>query len=124
MCNNNDTFDKSPAPHCYLYETIALIGGKWKPVVLWYLYQHGILRYSDLQKQIPNITPKMLSQVLKDLIYDGLVNKKMYTQLPPKVEYFLTDSGKSLMPILNEMDNWGKNNNYIICCKSKKTNDI
>ncbi len=100
---------------CYVSGTISLIGGKWKPVVLWYLHKHEILRYSDLQKHIPNITPKMLSQVLKNLIYDGLVSKKMYTQIPPKVEYSLTNSGRSLMPILDEMYIWGKSNKDIIC---------
>ncbi|MDR0485038.1 MAG: helix-turn-helix transcriptional regulator [Alphaproteobacteria bacterium] len=111
---NND----NKAECCYVSKTISLIGGKWKPVVLWYLYQNKVLRYSDLQKFIPSITPKMLSQVLKDLISDGLASKKIYTQIPPKVEYSLTPSGESLMPILDEMYKWGEKNKTIIC-KSK-----
>ncbi|MDR2008361.1 MAG: helix-turn-helix transcriptional regulator [Alphaproteobacteria bacterium] len=103
---------------CYVSKTISLIGGKWKPVVLWYLYQHKVLRYSDLAKYIPEITPKMLSTVLKDLIVDGLASKKIYTQIPPKVEYTLTQSGESLMPILDEMYKWGEKNIEAIC-KSK-----
>ena len=118
MKENSTDSDKS----CYVSKTISLIGGKWKPVVLWYLHQHIILRYSDLAKHIPNITPKMLSQVLKDLIADGLVSKKMYTQIPPKVEYSLTESGKSLMPILDEMYKWGEENKDLICgCNKEKT---
>ncbi len=118
MKENSTDSDKS----CYVSKTISLIGGKWKPVVLWYLHQHIILRYSDLAKHIPNITPKMLSQVLKDLIADGLVSKKMYTQIPPKVEYSLTESGKSLMPILDEMYKWGEENEDLICgCNKEKT---
>ena len=93
--------------HCAMDITMDFIGGKWKTVVLWYL-RKGKKRFSELRKLIPNITEKMLSLQLKSLENDGLIGRKIYPQVPPKVEYFLTDFGKSLIPMLEEIAKWGR----------------
>lgn len=93
--------------HCAMDVTMRFIGGKWKTVVLWYLRKDK-KRFSELKRLIPNITEKMLSLQLKDLENDGLVGRKVYAEIPPRVEYFLTDFGKSLMPMLEEIAKWGR----------------
>lgn len=93
--------------HCAMDITMDYIGGKWKTVVLWYLRKDK-KRFSELRRLIPNITEKMLSLQLKDLENDGLVKKKIYREVPPKVEYFLTDFGKTLIPMLEEIAKWGR----------------
>ena len=94
--------------HCAMDVTMNYIGGKWKTIVLWYLRKDK-KRFSELRRLIPNITEKMLSLQLKDLENDGLVSRKLYAEVPPKVEYFLTDFGKSLIPMLEEIARWGRN---------------
>ena len=94
--------------HCAMDITMHYIGGKWKTVVLWYLRKEK-KRFSELRRLIPNITEKMLSLQLKDLERDGIVGRKIYPEVPPKVEYFLTDFGKSLIPMLDEIARWGRN---------------
>jgi DNA-binding HxlR family transcriptional regulator len=94
--------------HCAMDITMSFIGGKWKTVVLWYLRKDK-KRFGELKKLIPNITEKMLSLQLKDLENDGIVGRKMYAEIPPRVEYFLTDFGKSLIPMLEEIARWGRN---------------
>jgi DNA-binding HxlR family transcriptional regulator len=93
--------------HCAMDVTMDYIGGKWKTVVLWYL-RSDKKRFSELRKLIPNITEKMLSLQLKDLENDGLVTRKIYPEVPPKVEYYLTDFGKTLIPMLEEIAKWGR----------------
>jgi DNA-binding HxlR family transcriptional regulator len=93
--------------HCAMDVTMKYIGGKWKTVVLWYLRKDR-KRFSELRRHIPNITEKMLSLQLKDLENDGIIGRKLYAEVPPKVEYFLTDFGKSLIPMLEEIASWGR----------------
>lgn len=93
--------------HCAMDITMDYIGGKWKTVVLWYLRKNK-KRFSELKRLIPNITEKMLSIQLKDLENDGLVERKIYPEVPPKVEYQLTDFGKTLIPMLEEIALWGR----------------
>ncbi|SKA77804.1 transcriptional regulator, HxlR family [Caloramator quimbayensis] len=93
---------------CTFEITIDLIGGKWKPLIIWHLGTKGTLRFNELKKLLPNATQKMLTQQLRELESDKLINRKVYPQVPPKVEYSLTDIGKSLMPILSMMCDWGK----------------
>ena len=88
--------------------TIDLIGGKWKSLILWHLSQKGILRFNELRKLIPHITQKMLTQQLRELEVDQLVERKVYPQVPPKVEYSLTEFGKSLLPVLCTLCEWGE----------------
>ena len=93
---------------CSFDITMDLIGGKWKPVIIWHLGTRGTKRFSELKKLLPHITQKMLTQQLRELENDGLVERKVYPQVPPKVEYSLTDLGESLMPILRMMCDWGE----------------
>lgn len=89
--------------------TISLIGGKWKMIIMFWLWKKEIMRYGELKRSVEGITHKMLSNQLKELERDELVNRKEYPQVPPKVEYSLTEKGKSLMPILQAMCEWGHN---------------
>jgi len=94
--------------HCSMELTLDVIGGKWKPLILWHL-REDTLRFSELRRKLLHITQKMLTQQLRALEASGLVNRLIYTQIPPKVEYSLTDAGKSLLPILKTMSQWGLN---------------
>lgn len=87
--------------------SLDVMGGKWKPLIL-YLLQKETLRFSELQKKIDNITQKMLAQQLRELEADGVVNRKVYPEVPPKVEYSLTKHGKTLIPMLLTMEKWGR----------------
>lgn len=87
--------------------TMKIIGGKWKMHILFILWKLEVQRYGELKKNIEYITHKMLSTQLKELEADGLVHREEYPQIPPKVEYSLTEKGKSLMPLLHEMCLWG-----------------
>lgn len=94
---------------CEIELTLAIIGGKWIPLILWHLGTKGTKRFSELKKLMPSVTQKMLTQQLRDLEKNGMVHRKIYQQVPPKVEYSLTEQAKTLMPILESMDEWGKN---------------
>lgn len=87
--------------------TLEVIGGKWKTVILCHL-THGKKRTSDLKRLMPSITQKMLTQQLRELEADGIVKRIVYNQVPPKVEYELTEYGWSLKPILDSLCNWGE----------------
>jgi len=93
--------------HCALDVTMHVIGGKWKTIVLWYL-RKGSKRFSELRKLIPDITEKMLSMQLKQLEKDGLVSRKVFAEVPPRVEYTLTAHGRTLQPLLEEIAKWGR----------------
>ncbi|MDP4143056.1 MAG: helix-turn-helix domain-containing protein [Bacillota bacterium] len=92
---------------CTVELTLDIIGGKWKPLIIWHLGSLGTKRFSELKKLLPGITQKMLTQQLRELEADNMINRKVYPEIPPKVEYSLTNSGKSVMPILQEMCTWG-----------------
>ena len=92
---------------CPVEATIRLIGGKYKAVILWHL-MNSTLGYSELHRRMPKATDKMLAQQLRELEKDGLIHRKVYPVVPPRTEYSLTDFGKSLAPILEEMCNWGE----------------
>ena len=87
--------------------TLEVIGGKWKCVILCHL-THGKKRTSELKRLMPNITQKMLTQQLRELEEDGVINRIVYNQVPPKVEYELSEYGKSLEGILNSLCVWGE----------------
>ena len=93
---------------CSMELTLDLIGGKWKALILWHLGERT-LRFSELKKELPKITQKMFTQQLRELEASGLVNRFIYRQIPPKVEYSLTPVGKSLLPILETLCQWGVN---------------
>lgn len=92
---------------CFFELTLTVIGGKWKLVILYLLTRQGIMRFSDLRREISGVTERMLSKQLRELEQDGLVRREVYKQVPPKVEYSLTDLGCSLIPILMSMREWG-----------------
>ena len=105
---------------CYFQLAMMVIGGKWKPKVLFHLGQNKVVRFGALRRGVFGISEKMLIQSLKELEKDGLVNRKVYRQVPPKVEYSLTDIGKSFVPVLNSMFQWGQSYaSYLIAREDK-----
>lgn len=93
--------------NCPVSATLALIGGKYKALLLWHLTDKT-LRFNELRKLVPEATPKMLTQQLRELEADMLISRMVYPVVPPKVEYSLTERGKSLFPILSAMYDWGE----------------
>lgn len=91
---------------CPVAATLELIGGKYKALILWHL-SDGKLRFSELKRAIPNATPKMLTQQLRELESQDLIQRDVFPVVPPKVEYSLTTLGSSLMPLLIAMRDWG-----------------
>ena len=104
-----DTNQKSY--YCHFELTLDVIGGKWKPLILYYIGINEVLRYGELKRHIPNINERMLTRQLRDLEKDNLIKREVYREVPPKVEYSLTDRGKSLLPILHDLQIWGQNYN-------------
>jgi len=92
--------------NCPVSATLHLIGGKYKALILWHLMDRTI-RFSELRRLVPEATPKMLTQQLRELENDGLLIRTVYPVVPPKVEYSLTEKGESLRPILQSMFDWG-----------------
>ena len=90
---------------CPVETTLSLIGGKYKALILWHL-SAGTLRFSQLQKTV-TATPRMLTLQLRELENDGLISRTVYPEVPPRVEYAMTDLGRSLMPILTAIRDWG-----------------
>jgi len=104
---------------CPVSATLDLIGGKYKALILWHLSE-GTMRYNELRRQITGATAKMLTQQLRELEASDLIHRKAYAVIPPKVEYSLTELGKSLLPILVAMRDWGaeylKTQDLETCC--------
>jgi DNA-binding HxlR family transcriptional regulator len=94
--------------NCPVEATLDVIGGKWKAVILWHL-KGEIRRFGELRRLMPGITQKMLTQQLRELERDGLINRVVYAEVPPRVEYSLSAAGRSLDPVLKEMCQWGEN---------------
>jgi DNA-binding HxlR family transcriptional regulator len=94
--------------NCPVEAAIAVFGGKWKAVILWWLQQRT-WRFAELRRQIPEITEKMLTQQLRELEADGIVARRVYATVPPKVEYSLTSYGHSLKRALRAICDWGHN---------------
>jgi DNA-binding HxlR family transcriptional regulator len=92
---------------CPAEETLDLIEGRWKVLILWYLFP-GIKRFSELRRHLGGITQKILTQQLRQMERDGLIQRKVYAEVPPKVEYSLTPLGKSLRPVVSAMCKWGE----------------
>lgn len=104
---DTDPTDQEPdTAHCPVRTTLALIGGKYKVFILWALFE-GTLRFNQIQKAVPQANAKMLSQQLKELERDGLIDRKAYPVIPPRVEYSLTPLGQSLRPVLACIYRWG-----------------
>ncbi|ART74898.1 winged helix-turn-helix transcriptional regulator [Sutcliffiella horikoshii] len=94
--------------NCEKELTLSVIGGKWKMLILWHLGKEGTKRFGELKALMPGITQRMLVNQLRELEEDLIVKRVVYPVVPPKVEYSLTEQGRSLMPILDAMYNWGK----------------
>jgi len=92
---------------CTVAVTLEVIGGKWKALILWHL-SFKTLRFSQLQRRLSTITQKMLTQQLRELERDGLVFRQVYAEVPPRVEYSLTELGTTVVPLLEQMCQWGK----------------
>lgn len=94
---------------CPVTGMLQLIGGKWKPIIL-YCLRSETRRFGEISARIPILSRKVLTEQLKELERDGLVIRQQFNEIPPRVEYTLTELGKSLTPVLNEMEKWGMEN--------------
>ena len=103
--------------HGPVQATLNFIGGKYKALILWHLSE-GKLRFGELRQQVGDATPKVLTQQLRELESQELIHREVYPNIPPKVEYSLTDTGRSLMPVLKAMRDWGQ------CHLPKKSQNI
>ena len=92
--------------HCTVEASLDVIGGKWKPLILWALGDK-VLRFSELQKELPGVNAKMLTKQLRELEEDGVIQRTVYPEVPPRVEYAMTDFGRTLIPILQALCTWG-----------------
>ena len=102
-----DDADFSSTGYSY---TLSLISGKYKPIILYCLMEYEPVRFNEMQRYLGRIADKTLSQHLKELERDGLIHRKMYPEIPPKVEYSLTERGRSLMKVLDQLCTWGNEN--------------
>jgi DNA-binding HxlR family transcriptional regulator len=93
---------------CTIEYGFKRIGGKYKGRIIWYINSHGVLRFGELKRMIAGITTKMLTSTLRELEEDGLIHREVYHQVPPKVEYTLTDSGKELLPLIAQVITWAE----------------
>lgn len=103
---------------CSIRNALDVIGGKWKPVIVYYLLS-GTRRFGELRKCIPDATQKMLTQQLRELERDGIVARKVFHQVPPRVEYSLTQYGRTLKPVMTELCHWGKRHRARTVSKSQ-----
>ncbi|MFT3777386.1 MAG: helix-turn-helix domain-containing protein [Ottowia sp.] len=95
------------ATGCTVEATLDLIGGKWKGVILYRLLTEEVLRFNELRRLLPSITQRMLTNQLRELEGDGLIARKVYPEVPPKVEYRLTAYGQTLKPVIHALKKWG-----------------
>ena len=107
---NKENYMNSAQPYpcaCSIKATISVIGGKWKAVILYYLLNEGVHRFTELRRKVPGISEKILTQQLRDLERDGVIQRKVYPEVPPKVEYSITEYGETLRPLSIAMREWG-----------------
>ncbi|PLW91942.1 MAG: transcriptional regulator [Marinilabiliales bacterium] len=97
--------------YCPVDLTLSVIGGRWKGLIIWSLRQEAPLRFNELKKRLVTINDKMLSQTLKQLVEQDIIIRKSYNEIPPKVEYSLSETGIQLLPIFELMQEWGEKNN-------------
>ncbi|WP_372661197.1 winged helix-turn-helix transcriptional regulator [Cohnella sp.] len=99
----------SQCSQCPVEFTVNMVGGKYKLLILHQLSIHKVMRFNELRRQFPDITQRTLTRQLRELESDGLINRQVYSEIPPKVEYSLSETGESLYPILLQIENWGLN---------------
>ena len=92
---------------CHVGDALEIIVGKWKPMILLVLLQEGTKRFSDLKRKLPDISQKMLTQKLRELEEEGIIERIVYPEVPPRVEYSISEYGRSLEPLLDAMHSWG-----------------
>lgn len=95
---------------CPIRNVVARFGDKWSLLVLLVINEAGVVRFNELGRMIPDISTRVLSTTLKTLEADGLIDRKVYAQMPPKVEYTLTDTGRSLIPLIMQLTEWAQQN--------------
>ncbi|GAB3119805.1 helix-turn-helix domain-containing protein [Streptomyces calidiresistens] len=102
--------DKQPrrGPYvCGIDAALDVVGGKWKGLILWELSAHGVRRFAELRRGIPGVSEKMLTQHLREMEHDGLVTREVHAEVPPRVEYSLTEHGAALNAALDSLGEWG-----------------
>jgi DNA-binding HxlR family transcriptional regulator len=99
------TLDCSPG--CAVEATLSLIDGKWKGVVLYHLFEEEVLRFNEIKRRLPNVTQRMLTNQLRELEGDALIVRKIYPEVPPRVEYRLSERGRTLAPVIQALKGWG-----------------
>lgn len=110
---------------CPVETCLELISGKWKPRIIWKIYQNDVMRFNELQRAISgNITAKMLTQQLRRLESDGLIEREVHPVIPPKVEYRLSEFGRSLTPVLDAIAGWGVENNQEIVALLQQAEEV
>jgi DNA-binding HxlR family transcriptional regulator len=115
--------------HCPVEAAVAVIGGKWKTLILWKL-RDAPLRFSELQERLPIVTPRMLTKALRELAEDGIVGRTAHAEIPPRVEYALTPLGEALTPVLDALNAWGieymldAEIPFPVCCSGKAQKEI
>lgn len=97
---------------CEIEVAFEVIGGKWKPLILWHLGANDTVRFGQFQQLIPGITNRILTKQLRELEEFGLLERNVYPEVPPKVEYRITDKGRDVLPVLDMMCDWASNNDY------------
>lgn len=105
-----DYKDKGSVQETPFGYTLSVVGGKWKMLILYLLSENQPVRFNDMKRRIGTITFKTLSSQLKDLEADGMIIRKEYPQIPPKVEYSLTPKAETLLPVLEQLCEWGEKN--------------
>ncbi len=93
--------------YCQISEPLEILVGKWKPIILLNLLNESPIRFNELRRRMPDITQKMLTKQLRELEAEDIIERKIYPEVPPKVEYSITDYGRTLEPILAAMHDWG-----------------
>lgn len=93
---------------CGIDAALDVVSGKWKGLVLWELAAHGVRRFAELRRGLPGVSEKMLTQHLREMEHDGLVRRTVYAEVPPRVEYSLTDDGRALNDALAPLGEWGR----------------
>ena len=107
-------------PNCPIRNILSRVGDKWSMLILFTLNNNGVMRFKELQRNIPDISQKMLTTALRTLEADGLIFRKVYPEIPPRVEYWLSDRGNSLIPLINNLIYWAQQNMEDIIEERKK----
>ncbi|MEU0123099.1 helix-turn-helix domain-containing protein [Streptomyces albidoflavus] len=93
---------------CGIDAAFDVLSGKWKALILWELHTHGVRRFAELRRGVPGVSEKMLTQHLREMEEDGLVHREVYAEVPPRVEYSLTEYGRTLNEALGALGEWGE----------------